>query len=77
MRGGQSNLDQLLLCPRQARLYADEFAPKPFCFAVRRPGRFPEGSVSIESTAGAEASPVHTLRRVLGPEARTSSSLVI
>ena len=50
----------------EARLYADDFAPKPFCFAVRRDGRFPEGSVSIEVAGGAESSPVHTLRRTLG-----------
>eukprot|EP00284_Hemiselmis_tepida_P013833 CAMPEP_0174915388 /NCGR_PEP_ID=MMETSP1355-20121228/1014_1 /TAXON_ID=464990 /ORGANISM="Hemiselmis tepida, Strain CCMP443" /LENGTH=428 /DNA_ID=CAMNT_0016160263 /DNA_START=265 /DNA_END=1548 /DNA_ORIENTATION=+ len=35
------------------RLYAPQFAPRPFCYDVRRaPGFSPEGSLTIESTPG-------------------------
>lgn len=56
----------------QQRLYTDEFAPKPFAYAVRRPGCFPEGIVSIESPAmsGSPAAPISTIVRnvAAGPD---------
>ena len=56
----------------QQRLYTDEFAPKPFAYAVRRPGCFPEGMVSIESPAmgGSPAEPISTIVRnvAAGPD---------
>jgi hypothetical protein len=30
------------------KLYREEYQPLPFCFAVRRPKHYPEGTVSIE-----------------------------
>ena len=30
------------------RLFKPEYAPKPFCFAVRRPDHYPEGTLTIE-----------------------------
>jgi hypothetical protein len=33
------------------QLYRDEYKPKPFSYAVRRSGYYPEGTVSIESVS--------------------------
>ena len=30
------------------KIFADTYAPEPFCFAIRRPGHYPDGTVSIE-----------------------------
>ena len=63
------------------RRYRPEFAPEPFCFAVRRPDHYPEGVVSLEATpvtnhsaytglpgAGAVVQPIYTTcRRVAEP----------
>jgi len=29
-------------------LFSDEYGPKPFCYAIRRPNHFPDGMISIE-----------------------------
>uniref|UniRef100_A0A7S2G5E7 Uncharacterized protein n=1 Tax=Haptolina brevifila TaxID=156173 RepID=A0A7S2G5E7_9EUKA len=61
----------------EARLYQSEHAPRPFTFAVRRPGHSPEGVVAIEGGAGAitEADPVRTISRELtGATERSSMS---
>ena len=68
------------------RLFKPEYAPKPFCFAVRRPDHYPEGTLTIEhlsldsiGTSGA----IHTIcRRVAEPAApeakcRASNPLVL
>ena len=47
-----------------------EYAPQPFCFAVRRPDHCPEGVVSVEASAasGEIAQPIFTAcRRVAEP----------
>ena len=62
------------------RRYRPEFAPEPFCFAVRRRDHHPEGVVSLEATPGESrafmgmpeggegAQPIHTIcRRVAEP----------
>jgi len=46
------------------KLFRPAYKPQPFCFAVRRPDHYPEGTVSIEAepAQAAEASvPIHTL----------------
>eukprot|EP00440_Ansanella_granifera_P051937 gb/GFBE01056310.1/.p1 GENE.gb/GFBE01056310.1/~~gb/GFBE01056310.1/.p1 ORF type:complete len:1013 (+),score=257.29 gb/GFBE01056310.1/:1-3039(+) len=44
------------------KLFADAFAPKPFCFAVRRSEQHgPEGTVSIEEGGGGSSGPVVTM----------------
>ncbi|EOD29722.1 hypothetical protein EMIHUDRAFT_442710, partial [Emiliania huxleyi CCMP1516] len=65
------------------RLFKPEYAPKPFCFAVRRPDHYPEGTLTIEHlspdrsrgaihTSGA----IHTIcRRVAEPVAPMSFAL--
>eukprot|EP00467_Chlorarachnion_reptans_P001188 CAMPEP_0114526308 /NCGR_PEP_ID=MMETSP0109-20121206/22944_1 /TAXON_ID=29199 /ORGANISM="Chlorarachnion reptans, Strain CCCM449" /LENGTH=982 /DNA_ID=CAMNT_0001708059 /DNA_START=177 /DNA_END=3125 /DNA_ORIENTATION=+ len=36
----------------EKRLFKDDFAPKPFTFAIRHPGYSPEGTIAIERTSG-------------------------
>jgi len=38
-----------------SRLFKEEFRPRPFCFAIRRPNRFPEGTLSIEQSAASSS----------------------
>lgn len=38
----------------QRKIFRDQFEPRPFCYAIRRPGHYPEGTISIEA-AGAES----------------------
>ena len=45
------------------KLYREEYAPQPFCFAVRRPEHYPEGTVSIESRGDKGLEPIYTMRR--------------
>ena len=42
------------------KIFADEFAPAPFSYAIRRPNQYPVGIVSIEETKG---EPVQTFSR--------------
>lgn len=50
-----------------ARAYLPAYAPQPFCFAVRRPGMYPEGTVAIEEVGG-ESDPIYTFcKQVDGP----------
>lgn len=52
----------------EMRCYLPKYAPQPFSFAVRRPGMYPEGTVSIESAGGEETHPIYTwCRQVEGP----------
>src|SRR4051794_28226235 len=49
------------------KLYKGAYQPHPFCFAVRRPDHYPEGTVSIESNLddGLLADPIFTtVRRI-------------
>ena len=50
----------------EKRLFLQDYAPLPFCYAVRRPGHYPEGTVAIEEGSV----PLHTLTRLL-PEVET------
>ena len=47
------------------KLFRKAFEPRPFCFAVRRPDHYPEGTVSIESSPvdGTVPDPVYTTVR--------------
>eukprot|EP00505_MAST-04D_sp_SCG-Rhode-Island_P001033 Stramenopile-MAST_4_protein_1033 len=33
------------------QLFREEFLPKPFCYSIRRPGHYPEGTLSIQSSS--------------------------
>ena len=47
------------------KLYREEYEPRPFCYAVRRPDHYPEGTVSIEGQkdSGEVADPIYTTVR--------------
>ncbi|KAJ1454733.1 hypothetical protein M885DRAFT_464996 [Pelagophyceae sp. CCMP2097] len=48
------------------QLYAPEFAPKPFCFAVRAPGHSAEGTFALERAGeGGALAPIETLSRTM------------
>eukprot|EP00945_MAST-04E_sp_MAST-4E-sp1_P004776 g4776.t1 len=54
-----------------SQLFVPEYAPKPFCYSIRRPGRYPEGTLTIESVNSSDESknaPVPTTVRE-APEA--------
>ncbi|KAL3930531.1 MAG: hypothetical protein SGPRY_001499 [Prymnesium sp.] len=56
----------------EERTFVPGLAPQPFCFAVRRPGMYPEGTVSIErwemGGGEGEGEPICTWsRQVEGP----------
>ena len=36
------------------KLFVDEYAPSPFCYAIRRPNHYPDGVVTIESNDSTE-----------------------
>ncbi len=49
-----------------SKLFNREFSPKPFCYSVRRPGRYPEGTLMIETinlSNEAKNEPVTTIVR--------------
>lgn len=56
----------------QQKLYADQYAPQPFSYAIRRPGCFPEGIIAIEALAAGDTptEPVSTIVRKIdaGPD---------
>lgn len=44
------------------KLYLNEYAPQLFCYAVRRPDHYPEGTLSIEEAGGSDTSdPIQTV----------------
>jgi hypothetical protein len=43
-----------------SRIFKPQYAPQPFCHAVRRSGHMPEGTISIESNPG---TPANTIMR--------------
>ena len=49
----------------EKRLFHQEYAPVPFCYAVRRPKHYPEGTVAIEEING---DPIHTMTRFMPEE---------
>jgi hypothetical protein len=46
------------------KLFKGAFEPQPFCYAIRRPDHYPEGTISIETDAGAPGEPVYSSVRV-------------
>ena len=52
----------------EKRLFADEYGPLPFCYAIRRPGHYPEGTVAIENE---DNDPIFALTRLV-PAAESS-----
>ena len=49
----------------EKRLFADAYGPLPFCYAVRRPGHYPEGTVAMEKESN---EPIFTLTRHMSEE---------
>ncbi|KAL3937890.1 MAG: hypothetical protein SGBAC_007088 [Bacillariaceae sp.] len=45
------------------QILTPEFAPKPFCYAIRRGGQFPDGTISIESEEAGSGPLVETMVR--------------
>jgi hypothetical protein len=47
------------------KLFKTEYAPQPFCFAIRRPDHYPEGVLSFEALQGGDslAEPIQTFVR--------------
>ena len=43
-----------------SRLFREAYRPQPFCFSIRRPNRFPQGSISIESFSNSSWDPIRT-----------------
>ena len=50
------------------KLFSPSYAPKPFCYAVRRPDRFPDGMLSIERANTDKLEPIETMVRMISPE---------
>ena len=52
----------------QRKIFREQFEPRPFCYAIRRPGHYPEGTISIEaapadgSSGGGEPVSAHVRR---------------
>ena len=68
----------------QRKLYGEDFRPRQFCYPVRLPGRFPEGTISIETAApggfrmgqeGVTPEPISTLVRQVDADADMSMRL--
>eukprot|EP01050_Picozoa_sp_SAG11_P010596 SAG11_NODE_1070_length_5978_cov_2.893689_4_plen_680_part_00 len=59
---GPSDFEQYML-HHAKRLLVAPYRPQPFCFPIRRPGLFPDGVLSLESTTSSR--PVHTICRQL------------
>jgi hypothetical protein len=52
----------------QMRLFAPSFRPKPFCHAIRRPGHYPEGLISICPSQATEAPILSHVRKLTADE---------
>ena len=48
------------------QLYRSAFAPRGFCYAVRRPDHYPEGTLSIEDQSDDQPVPTTCLHRPVG-----------
>jgi len=40
------------------RLYKPDYRPKGFCYAIRRPDHYPEGTMAIEARSGKDGTPI-------------------
>merc|ERR1712038_119081 len=58
----------------EKRLFQQEYAPVPFCYAVRRPNHYPEGTIAIEETSD---DPIHTMTRFMAEEESVPMSFKI
>jgi len=50
------------------RFFAKNYCPQPFCYAIRRPGHYPDGTISIEKESGGtrgQKEPIVTVTRKL------------
>ena len=46
------------------KMFAQQYAPRPFCYAIRRPEHYPDGILSIENVKD-DMNPIQTMVRVL------------
>jgi hypothetical protein len=61
-----NDFDEFMSFHYRCKLFGDHFSPSPFCFAIRRPGHFPDGILSIESASPStddKMEPVETFTR--------------
>jgi len=59
------DFDQFMVFHNQ-RLFGEEYAPKPFTFAIRRPGHYPDGILAIENRTSSAGN--HTRQCQLKPD---------
>ena len=57
------------------KLFREAYAPKPFCFAIRRPNRFPDGMLSIERANSEKLEPIETMVRMIPQEGSAPISI--
>lgn len=50
------------------KLFRDEYLPRPFCYAIRRPEHYPEGVLTIEASSNGDALPQPILTSVRSVE---------
>ena len=63
-----SDLDEFLRS-HYRRMFREEYVPRPFVYAVRRPRHYPDGTISIETAAeggGGDGEPIVTISRKVG-----------
>jgi len=58
-----SDLDEFMSFHYQHKLYGENYAPTPFCYAIRRPGHYPDGILSIESADSNKMEPIETFTK--------------
>lgn len=49
------------------KLFHQQYEPQPFCYAIRRPDHFPEGTLAIESLVSDSYEPIRTIVRRVEP----------
>ena len=59
-----NDFDQFMTFHNQ-KILGQAYAPKPFCYAIKRPGHYPVGVLSIEKDADSQLEPVETLVRTI------------
>lgn len=56
-----SDFDQFMV-HHYRKMFASQYAPQPFCYAIRRPNHYPDGMLSIESMKD-DMDPIQTMVR--------------
>ena len=58
-----SDFDQFIT-HHYRKMFAQQYAPRPFCYTIRRPDHYPDGILSIENVKD-DMNPIQTMVRVL------------